>query len=731
MAKKIIQVEIQNFRNITHEVIDLQDGKSMVITGKNEIGKTNRITAILWLLAGVLFDGTAKDNMANLVPDNVEYGTTVSVKATFDDGQSVEKQYSRPYFQNAETKEWIPKDAVTKFIVNGGKPLTRVSDGYAFINEQLGFTELVNRFNSNSLLKGINVAYLMLTTIGIRGLDNSTMRALIIDIVGDVSAYDYALAQKETYGSLIPLLNATRSTDRNGEVRYDINKVRDDLRYSIQDKELGFEVRVQKSKGVLEELEKEANKPIDEIEIAKAQKDLDELNNTITKLEVKKQSLSSGSTDKIDLEISQLSNKKLELERDIREKYQADLAKSRNTDLELQVRNKEDALTQAIAKVRNVETELSSEKVKLQSWQNTKTSKLEQIAGVTNRVKELKEQFNNLKNGKDDTSKVFVTCPHCNQPFDLSESKEHQAIHKQQVDSEKRSIQDKVTKLKADYDELSVELTDIELNITKQQGKVNTKLNEHTTALTNRTTVEKELSDLRAQLNEQSAKNVPTLNLDTKEVQTIKESIERLKTQKTTVLENLQQAIDDVQNEIDELKQQRLPLEIILDKKRVQQANLNALAPKRVEHQRLSDELTKTKELYALSKELLIATFKELERRVEVKFGNDVYFKLYEPNANDGGATYKTSVCEMYVRDGANRLVPALANGVSTSMQEVRIVEFISRLKSHYGIGDSVVLIDRLESLDEEKIVMLTQGGNQIITTEVVKNQSGVKYELL
>jgi hypothetical protein len=729
MAKKIIQVEIQNFRNITHEVIDFQDGKSLVITGKNEIGKTNRITAILWLLAGILFDGTAKDNMSNLVPDNVDYGTTVLVKATFNDGQSVEKQYSRPYFKN-DNDEWIPKDAVTKFIVNGGKPLTRVSDGYAFINEQLGLTELVNRFNANSLLKGINVAYLMLTTIGIRGLDNSTMRALIIDIVGDVSAYDYAIKQKETYGTLIPLLEKTRSTDKNGEVRYDINKVRDDLRYSIQDKVLGLEVRVQKSKGVLEELEKEANKTIDEVENANAIKDLENINNKITTLEVKKQSLASGATDKIDLEISQLQNRLMEIERDIRQKYQEDLAKSRNTDLELQVRNKEDALTQAIAKVRMVENELSSEKIKLQSLQNSKVAKEEARNTIVETVKKLGVEYKNLDTN-DETSKAFVTCPHCNQPFDMSESKEHQAIRKQFIESERSRIMNERNVLKEKNDGLVSDITEIGLQITKQQNAINLKTNEHTTALTNRSTVEKELLGLRAQLNEQMAKNTPVINFDTQEVKTIVGSIERLRTQKTTALENMQQTIADVQTEIDELKSQRLPLEIILDKKRVQQANINALNPKKLEFQKLSDELTKTKELYALSKELLIATFKELERRVEVKFGNDVYFKLYEPNAQDGGATYKTSVCEMYVRDGANRLVPALANGVSTSMQEVRIVEFISRLKEHYGIGDSVILIDRLESLDEDKLAMLAKGGNQIITTAVVKNQSGVKYELL
>ncbi len=729
MAKKIIEVEIQNFRNITHEVIDFQGGKSVAITGKNETGKTNRITAILWLLAGVLFDGTAKDNMANLVPDNVEYGTVVSVKATFADGQSVEKQYSRPYFKNAETGEMIPKDAVTKFIVNGGKPLTRVSDGYAFINEQLGLTDLNNRFNSNSLLKGINIAYLMLTTIGIRGLDNATMRALIIDIVGDVSAYDYANAQKETYGSLIPLLNSTRSTDKNGEVRYDINKVRDDLRYSIQDKEFGLEVRVAKSKGVIEELEKQANEKIDDVEIANAQKDLDELNKKIVALEVKKQSVSSGATDKIDLEISQLNNKRLELERDIREQYQTDLNKSRNTDLENQVRNKEDAYTQAVGKVRTAETELSSEKIKLQSWLNSKSSKQEAINGIQSQVEGLSKEYKAI-GSEQETSQAFVTCPHCNQSIDISETPEHKAIRKQYIDSEKRKIADKVQPLKSRYDELKIELSDIELNITKQQGKVNTKTDEHTTSLTNRNTVEKELIDLRRTLSESNAKATPTLNLDTKEVLSVKEQVERLKTQKNEVLTNISQAVANVESEIQELKNQRLPLEIILDKKRVQQANLNSLAPKRNQHQNLVDELTKTKELYALSKELLIATFKELERRIEVKFGNDVYFKLYEPNASDGGATYKTSVCEMYVRDGADRLVPALANGVSTSMQEVRIVEFITRLKAHYGIGDSVILIDRLESLDQDKIKMLTKGSNQIITT-VVKNTVGVNYEIL
>ena len=716
---KIIELEIKNFRNIAHEIIDFKGGKSMVISGKNEIGKTNRITAILWLLAGVLFDGTAKDTLSNLIPETAPSGTTVSVKATFTDGQSIEKTYSRPYIES-ESGDLIPKDSVTKYIKNGGKPLSTVREGNVFIYEQLGLSELNDKFTKNSALKSINLAYLMLTTIGIRGLDNSTMRALIIDIVGDVSAYEMATTHKETYGLLLPLLERANN---------DINKVRDDLRFAIQDKTNGLEIRVSNLKSVIEQMELMANEKVDEVEQTNAQKSLNDINDQITKIEVKKQSVQSGSTDKIDLEISELNNKRNGIQNAIRQKYQEDIEKSKDTDLENQVRNKEDAYSKSISNVRVVESELSNEKLKLGSLESSKKNKQQSIDNIKDDVKELQTQYNAVGNNSESTQ-AFVTCPHCNQVIDLAETQEHKAIHEGHLKVERDNITKKVKALKDKYDELTLELTNVGLEIVKQQAKVNSKTNEHTTALTTRNTLEQELSTLRNKLNDLIATTKPTLNLETKEVTTINETIETLRNQKTTLLDNVQTVVDGIQTEIDGLKEQRLPLEIILDKKRVQQANLNALAPKRVEFTNLSNELTSTKELYALSKQLLIATFKELETRVELKFGSDVYFKLYEPNASDGGATFKTSICEMYVRDGANRLVPALANGVSTSMQEVRILEFIERLKAHYNVADSIILIDRLESLDDDKRKMLSSSKNQIITT-AVRNNELVKYELL
>lgn len=720
-SKRIIELEIKNFRNIAHEIVDLKGGKSIVIKGRNEMGKTNRIEALLWLLGNTLFDGTSKDSMSNLEPETAPKGTTVSVKVTFDDGQTVEKTYTRPYVEG-ENGDMIPKNATVKYIVNGGKPLSTVGDGVAFIYEQLGFTDLQNRFNKISVLKtNVNLAYLLLTTRGIRTFDNATMRALIIDIVGEVGAIELAREDRTVYGDLIPLLQQA-----NG----DINKVRDDLRFSIQDKSNGYEIQVAKSKGVLENLELEAKKEINQEEITQAKEEIKKLNGEITQLEVKKQSVKSGSTDKIDLEISQLENKKQTLISNIKEKYQEELNASRDTDLETQVRLKEQAYQNAMNDKRIKETELNGEKLKLSSLENALKTKKQEVENIQNRVKELGIEYNNI--GKVEPSeKVFVTCPHCNEIIDLHETKEHQAIRHQHDEAQKREIKNKRDLLKPQFNKLEEEITDIDLRIAKQRAIVNTKTNEHTTAIENESTIMSELIELKNTLSKKQASNTPVLDLNTKEVQSINQEIERLKTAKNDVLLNVQSVIDGYNNEITTIQKRINELETVVDKERVKNANLNALAPKRVEHKKLEDKLTETKELYALSKQLLIGTFRELEKRVELKFGSDVYFKLYEPNASDGGQTYKTSVCEMYVRDSENRLVPALANGVSTSMQEVRIVEFIERLKKHYNVIDSIILIDRLESLDDIKLEMLKKSTNQLITTVVEKGIDGVRYEVL
>ena len=720
-SKKIIEVEIKNFRNITHEVIDLKGGKSVIITGRNEMGKTNRIEAILWLLGNTLFDGTAKDSMSNLEPTDAPKGTTVSVKATFDDGQSIEKTYSRAYVEG-ENGDMIPKNAVVKYIVNGGKPLSTVSDGVAFIYEQLGFTELQDRFNKISVLKtNVNLAYLLLTTKGIRTFDNATMRALITDIVGDVHALDIATTDKDKYGELIPLLEKAND---------DINKVRDDLRFSIQDKGNGLEIQVAKAKGVIENLELDAKKEIDVNEIANAKTEIKEINGKIIALETKKETLKGGSTDKIDLEISKLEAKKSTIISTIKEQYQTDLEKSRDTDLETQVRLKEQAYQTAMNSKRMIETELSGEKLKLSSLESTLKNKKQDVEKIQERVKELGSQYSGI--GKtEQTENVFVTCPHCNEVIDLQETKEHKAIRSQHEQAQKREITKKRDELKPQFDKLKEEIIDLDLRIAKQRNALNKKTDESTTAIENENKIMQELITLKNQLATNTAKTKPVLNLDIKEIQDINKEVERLKTQKNDVLLSMGDVIKGIDGEVADYNKRINDLEMIVDKERVRNASMKSLEPKRVEYENLNKTLTRTKELYALSKALLIETFRELEKRVELKFGKDIYFKLYEPNASDGGQTYKTSICEMYVRDSANRLVPALANGVSTSMQEVRIVEFIERLKAHYGVIDSVIMIDRLESLDDIKIEMLKKSSNQLITTTVIKGVDGIHYELL
>ena len=56
---RIKTVIIQNYKSIIYKEYVL-DGKSLFLSGKNGLGKTNVLEAIYWALSGVLFDGTGK-----------------------------------------------------------------------------------------------------------------------------------------------------------------------------------------------------------------------------------------------------------------------------------------------------------------------------------------------------------------------------------------------------------------------------------------------------------------------------------------------------------------------------------------------------------------------------------------------------------------------------------------------------------------------------------------------
>lgn len=719
---KIIELEIKNFRNIAHEKIKIDPSSNgLMISGANGLGKTNRLEALLWLLGDVLFDGTVRDSMGNLEPNNAEYGVDVSVKATFSDGQSVEKIYTRPHFQN-EDGDWIPKDSKTTYIINNGKPTERVREGKQFIYEVLGLEDLQDKFKKIRFLDKVNLVYFLVSTQGVRTFDNNTMRALLIDMLGDVSSLELA-RRNPTYASLVSYL------ENNND---DINKVRGFLRYEIQDKTLGLETRVANSKAVLEQLEAFANEKIDDVVIKTAEEEVKKIDVKITDLTVKKSNVVHGETDSIKLEVSKIANEIMREKEKIKDAHSLELEKAKDNDLANQIRNKEDVVFKAITDIRLAEGELKSSELKLNVLERELANNKERLTKLQEKGNNLNADFKNANNGKTSVEdEAKITCPHCNKTFKGTETKEHKELQELKINALKEKIKVEAGKVKVEFDDVKLQVAELNVAIVKARDDVTVKTNTLINVRNNRETLEVELEALREK-SRTATQELPTLNYDTPKIKELEEKHTKLNNDLQNANTNVATLIAEIETEIEELKVLKETHNQVVDKKRARDENIKSLEPRKLEHQKLLDKYAETKELYALSKELLVETYKELERKIEVKFGNDIWFKLYEPNASDSGATFKTTICEMYVRDEVDRLVPALANGVSTSMQEVRITEFIDKIKKHYGVKDSLIIIDRLESLDKTKLGMLTSAtGNQIITSRVDYNGSEIKYEVI
>ena len=73
-------------------------------------------------------------------------------------------------------------------------------------------------------------------------------------------------------------------------------------------------------------------------------------------------------------------------------------------------------------------------------------------------------------------------------------------------------------------------------------------------------------------------------------------------------------------------------------------------------------------------------------------------------------------LCDMLVKDIHGTFVNIKTT--NSGMYPIRTIEFISKVKEHYGIGKSFVLVDELFGLlDDEHKSMLNNYGEQVIGT--------------
>ena len=710
---KIKSVEIINFRKIYHQLYTF-NGENKVLTGENEAGKTTTLEAIMWVLSGQLLDGTASESKMNLTPIGMPLDTKTSVEITFENGESINKSYFRAITKNDDGEE-IAGQGKVQYSINGGKPLSKNSEGIMFIENQLGIEHLSDKFARNNGLKTINIPALLLSTNHILTLDNKTLRELIIDIVGDVKVEDILAKYgvEKNYNIL---------KDDLEKVSYDVNKLRDNIRFQIKgDKNTdGLEIKERILKSTIEKLTTEANTHVDPIELKQAKEKIELLNNEINNISSSLLLNEKETLNETGIKIAELKLKKQELESRLREEHRLNLEKQSKNPHEQKLNDLKTLYAKLMSNKNDILKGIEDLNGKIKLEQNYITFEENKKKSLYSKIEDLKNEYNEIKNRKVDNSEK-ITCPHCQQPFSTHETKEHLELEEERKNKEITKIVDTLKNLQLEKETIEVALAEREHNIKVLNGKLTTLTNELTQ---NDKSINETDSDLLStkKLYDEAVIPVVDLNLNTPEMLDIIQEINKLELSKENSTEFLKIARQEKENQILELKEQVKVYQEVVIKDEVRKQTLLNIEKEKDNYLKLLGQLQEEQLKYELSKNVLIDVFKELEKRVVNVFGEDIYFKLYEPNV-DG--TIKTNICEIYLRDGLGTLTP-IVNGISTGAYALQLVNFIERLKEHYNVKDSIILLDRLESLDNFKIDKLKQSKNQLITARVVNNQPKV-----
>ena len=172
--------------------------------------------------------------------------------------------------------------------------------------------------------------------------------------------------------------------------------------------------------------------------------------------------------------------------------------------------------------------------------------------------KELLDKYNAIKSPS--TSEQY-TCPCCDKPFHLHETKEHKAI----IETQLSDIAKQGGTIKPEVEGLNEGIKTLEIKVELIQNEILKLQKEREQIESNIENLEKEVNELIARRN-QTTLLAPILDLNGGNVQSIKSKIETLKTSKLNVMADYEKTINDIELQIVELETQKQPLQEVINK---------------------------------------------------------------------------------------------------------------------------------------------------------------------
>lgn len=668
---KISKIKIENYRSIKYLVIDTQD-KSVVLEGDNGVGKTSVIEAVFMLLSGRLFDGRAKLVDQAIKPIGSPNDTKTHIHIEFNSGFT----FSGTFFETYDTDGLLTKTN-SVYEVNGAIEKT-VSGAYALLHNHLGIKKISDDFAiaTDPVLKNIDFIRLFYDLWYVKTLDYKYLRALVINMVGDIS-YEEIINSSPQYA---PILDEFKKSNKDLEA----------LKERLRTEKFGNKISkngLEQVKTVLEaqirDYEIKAETVIDNEELKIAQSNLDAINEKINELKL---SLTKNTQDLTQGLSGELSKKELEREKEV----------SRIKD-EWQ-RNHDKIIDENKLANTQVDT-LRTEIIKLQAYKN---------AVESNRLKEqskLESLSSNLQSKRiafESTRETYqtenreVTAPISQEIFKLYEAKEF-ATRKEELENLLKALKEDYTNLKQD--------------IALQEQVVAKKI-----VVINET--DSKIEILEKQHNEATKsveiKGIPTLVLESELLNTLDTEIKDLKTR----IYNLKNGgenteIITINSKIKELETSKEPINEILSKKVEKDLNSKYVVEAREKLNTVVKRLNTVETLLEMIKMIERDKYVKLDTDISNKFGKNIKFKMYDYN-QDG--SIDTRVCDMLVKDGNGTFVNI--KNINTGNYPIAMLDFITHVKQHYNVPNSFIFIDEFGQVVGKNIDTILGFDEQIIATK-------------
>lgn len=684
MIKKLT---IKNFRNLTE--LDIQLSETTIISGKNELGKSNALNALMWLLTGTILTdkwGSGENDIDSIVPKNATRGINPEVAIYFEKGEKFSKKYISKWSKDGSkvtghTTEFYINDVVCK-------------------NETEFIEALYPKLNFTPVLKTKEVNELRLFTdplYALQKLDAKQLRALLVDLgcsVTDEELYKAGFDDLRPYGDqYMGKWDVFRKQlkDKNKALTKDIETLQAKLE-TVASVEEYDEAKLT-----------ELNKKLEELIGKKANIKANNNNPEINELETQVAVVSNTITNKITNHTHNIQVQKSNL--NIKRQTVLDKVMQESNSKANPIKEEISKVTSEIAKL---ESSLNAYQVTLNTSSNMVKTYIELGKSTQARKNDLAIKLDVTRNK---TYEGKITCPVCGTEFADSEEREQEFLNhqKEEIDNFIKEIakcDDNLAKYKAEYEKYNKAKVDANTEI----EKANTEL----------TTLRNKLVDLQKQADE-----IKAMPIDMTEVNAIDDEIKALDLQKVDTSEeekqlnelnlklvNLKNANDlTIQDEINKI-------DIEITSLREQISNEIVAKSKYAEKLEFETNLAKTQEalndnecLLARCNRLINTMISLINEKATAITG--LTFVMLEENISNDGVK---EVCYATIDN-----IPF--KDVNTAKKLRYGVKFIEKLKTLLGQNTLPILADRMEGIDNlETIKTLTK--EQLVCTRVSKEET-------